>query len=181
MQAVGRGGAQSAGSSAVSVESGKIVRRRIDLVGEEESIALSAMPHELVHVLLADLFPNAAPPRWAEEGLALRSDTSDKQARHLRDLRYALQTGTALPVDRLFASTSYPSGWERAVFYGQSLSVVEYLAQRDTTEQFVQFVKLCTETSHDQALRDVYDIHGVAELQRCWREHALASLAKSPQ
>ncbi|MDA1052094.1 MAG: hypothetical protein O3C40_16640 [Planctomycetota bacterium] len=177
MRAVGSGGTQTIGSSAIRIQSGKVLHRRIDLLAEDRSRALSALRHEMIHVLFAELFPEAAPPRWAEEGLALLHDSDDKRARHLNDLRQALETKTTIPLTRLFATADYPTGWQRAVFYGQSMSVVEYLTQLDASDEFLRFVKLCTETGHESALRTVYEIDSLDDFEHGWRQHILASLA----
>jgi len=175
-QAVGRGGGETVGSSAIRIRSGKIFQRRIDLLAEDRDRALSALRHEMIHVLFAELFPENAPPRWAEEGLALLHDSEDKQVRHLDDLRQAVETRTTIPMNRLFATAEYPTGWQRAVFYGQSMSVVEYLMQLSTPDQFVRFVQLGLEENHETALQAVYRIDGLDEFERGWHKHALASV-----
>ncbi|MBI2478677.1 MAG: hypothetical protein HYV60_08600 [Planctomycetia bacterium] len=164
LQAVGRGGEQTVGSSAIRIKSGKVLHRRIDLLADDRSRALSALRHELIHVLFAELFPQAVPPRWAEEGLALLNDSDDKQVRHLNDLREAVETSTTIPLNRLFAAVDYPTGWQRAVFYGQSMSVVEYLTQLDAPDQFLRFVQLSLDAGHVHALRTVYKIDSLTRL-----------------
>jgi hypothetical protein len=171
LQAVGAAGAQTVGSSAVRFRGRQVVARRIDLLAETREQALAALPHELVHVVLAQLFPDAAPPRWAEEGLALLYDPADKQQRHRDDLRQALQGQGAIPLPRLFLEAGYPTGWPRGVFYGQSLSMVEYLTALGGRGQFVRFVQGCLDQGHDAALRAVYGIDGAADLERRWRAH----------
>lgn len=178
LRAVGRGGAQTVGSSAIRIKSGKVLHRRIDLLADDRSRALSALRHELIHVLFAELFPQAVPPRWAEEGLALLNDSDDKQVRHLNDLRDAVETSTTIPLNRLFAAVDYPTGWQRAVFYGQSMSVVEYLTQLDTPDQFLRFVQLSLDAGHEHALRTVYKIDSLDDLERGWREYALSAIPK---
>lgn len=175
LEAVGQGGGQTVGSSVIGIDAGRILNRRIDLLAEDRNRALSALPHELVHVLFAELFPNAAPPRWAEEGFALLNDPNDKQARHRRDLYDALRTKTTLSLNSLFSATDYPTGWRRAVFYGQSMSLVEYLTGLDTPQQFVRFVNLSMDTGRDHALKAIYHIDGLGDLERRWRKHAIIS------
>jgi hypothetical protein len=159
------------------MDAGRIFKRRIDLLGEDRDWALSALPHELVHVLLAEHFPNAAPPRWAEEGFALLADAHDKRSRHRRDLHQALRTKTTMPLQKLFSTGNYPTSWQRAVFYGQSLSLVEYLVLLDTPQQFVRFVGLAMDTGHDRALKAIYGINGLGDLERRWHKYAIASVA----
>jgi hypothetical protein len=175
MAAVGGNGSQTIGSSTISIGAGRVTKRRIDLLAVDVEKGLAALPHELVHVLFVDAFPTVAPPKWAEEGLALVMDSRDKRVRHLRDLDAALQSHSTLPLRRLLADDNYPSASHRAAFYGQSLSLVEYLMQTAPPQDFIRFVKLSTTHGADRALTDVYRL-SATELERDWR-NSLTSTA----
>jgi hypothetical protein len=168
-RAVGAGGSQTVGSSNVSFSAGRITQRRIDLLAADADKGLAALPHELVHVLFADAFPNTPPPKWAEEGFALLLDSPDKQARHRRDLATAFASRTTLPLQRLLADPNYPSPAHRAAFYAQSLSLVEYFTADQSPKEFIRFVKLSLDRGHDAALQTIYglDTH---TLERAWHE-----------
>lgn len=168
LAAVGRNGAQTIGSSTISLSGGRVTQRRIDLLAINVDQGLAALPHELVHVLFVDVFPTRVPPKWAEEGLALVMDSAEKQSRHRRDLDDAVRAHSTLPVSRLLADENYPSLAQRAAFYGQSLSLVEYLMQQAPPADFVRFVKLSVERGADRALVEVYHSSAV-ELERDWR------------
>jgi hypothetical protein len=168
LNAVGSGAAQTVGNSAITFSAGRVTQRRINLLASNAEQRLSALPHELVHVLFADAFPKNPPPKWAEEGLALSMDPADKQARHARDLEAALRSRSTLPLARLVADVDYPATTQRAAFYAQSLSLVEFLTQCESPKEFVRFVKLSTERGHDRALREVYSMDS-RELESRWR------------
>ena len=51
---------------------------------------MTALPHELTHLILADRFSPRQVPRWSDEGMAVLADPAEKQRLHLRDLRQAL-------------------------------------------------------------------------------------------
>lgn len=176
LRAVGMGGGQTVGSSLVRTDRGQVVERRIDILAEDHDKGMAALPHEIVHVLLADWFPSATLPHWAEEGLATREDDAEKKLRHLRDLHHALQTNTALSLPVLFSENSYPTGAQRAAFYGQSLSVVDYLSQRRDPDQFLRFVREFQAHGYDRALAAVYGIQSVRELEHDWRRHVTSQL-----
>lgn len=167
--AVGAAGRFTVGSSRVRLARGRVIERRIDLLALTTAEALKNLRHELVHVLFAERFPHRAPPRWAEEGLALLTDTAEKQVRHRRDLRYAVRTAATIPLPELLKATEYPDGWQRAVFYGQSLALVEFLVARESPRSFIQFVDLASKSGYDQALRDVYQLKDTAALRHLWR------------
>jgi hypothetical protein len=169
--AVGTAGAHTVGSSEITSAGGRVTRRRIDLLTMDTNSDLSALPHELVHVLFADAFPATVPPKWAEEGLALMMDTDEKRARHLRDLKSAFQSKSELPLMQLFERTDYPGDARRALFYAQSLSVAEYLMQLDSPRQFMRFALLSADQGYERALGTVYGIN-TQELDFRWRKSA---------
>jgi hypothetical protein len=174
LAAVGGNGAQTIGSSTISLSGGRVTQRRIDLLAVDVDKGLAALPHELVHVLFVDAFPTRLPPKWAEEGLALVMDPADKQARHRRDLDAAFRSRSTLPISRLLADENYPTLSQRAAFYGQSLSLVEYLMRQATPADFVRFVQLSVERGADRALADVYQLNA-RELERDWRLYATST------
>ena len=180
LRAVGKNAAQTVGSSVISISSGRVTQRRIDLLVEDSKQGLSALPHELVHVLFVDVFPTTAPPKWVEEGLALSMDTPDKRARHGRDLDAALRTRTTLPLKRLLADVEYPAATQRAAFYAQSLSLVEYLSGQASPREFLEFARLSTTHGSEHALAEVYQLDA-DQLERNWLRYMThESLAANP-
>ncbi|HWA98533.1 MAG TPA: hypothetical protein VG713_08570, partial [Pirellulales bacterium] len=93
------------------------------------------------------------------------------------DLQTALRGGTELALNDLFARTDLPASDGCGVFYGQSLSVVQFLVERSGRATFLEFVKQSLGVGYDHALRDHYQIRNVRELERQWREHAVQSPA----
>ncbi len=176
LQAVGPGGGQTVGSSLVRSNVGSVVERRIDLLVEDHDKGLAALPHEMVHVLLGEVFPDAPVPHWAEEGLATLEDSADKRRRHLRDLHHAYLTDSMFPLNSLFAENTYPTGHQRAVFYGQSMSVVDFLRQQGEPHGFLHFVQESKRNGYDRALATVYGIQNVRELEARWRRHVTSQL-----
>jgi hypothetical protein len=151
--------------------------RRIDLLTADTHDDLRALPHELVHILFADVFPKTPPPKWAEEGLALLMDSSEKQSRHLGDLKLALRSGSLLPLGQLLSDADYPGDSRRAVFYAQSLSLAEYLTQLDSPRQFMRFAGLSADRGFERGLATVYGINTV-ELDSSWRKYAVHAIGR---
>ncbi|TWT29513.1 gluzincin family metallopeptidase [Blastopirellula retiformator] len=178
--AIGRGGAQTSGSSLVQSVEGEIVLRRIDLLYSEERGA-SALPHELTHVVLADRFDNGRPPRWLDEGIATMADPTEKRTLHQRDCHAALRSGDALPVVQLLHLDEFASAKQVPAFYGQSLSLVHFLGSQDEPIRLVEFAETAGHKGYDRALREIYQIDGVAELERRWRTYALRHGTQAPQ
>jgi hypothetical protein len=186
---VGAGGAQTFASSWIEFARDKQVsKRRIDLRGDG-SLGVAALPHEMTHVVLADLLGGQQPPRWADEGMALLADAPHKQQLHERDLREGLQRGLAFSSAELVLLDSYPQPARVPAFYGQSASLTAFLVARDKPTKFVEFLRQAQKEGYDAALQATYDIQNIRELERLWQAHrqrlpgnlidALAVLAKA--
>ncbi|EAQ78596.1 hypothetical protein [Blastopirellula marina] len=178
--AVGRGAAQTSGSSTVRVVAGEIVGRRIDLLCDARKVA-SALPHELTHVVLADRFDAARPPLWLDEGIATMADTTEKRTLHHRDCHDALRSGDALRVAQLLRLEQFTSAKQVPAFYGQSLLLVHFLAEQGEPAQLIDFAEAALERGYDRALRDIYQIEGIDDLERRWRKYAWSKGPRTPQ
>lgn len=162
------GGERTVGSSWIESSQGKIVTRRIDIRGDKPNWFEGALPHELIHVLLADRFRAKPPGRWAEEGWAILVDPTEKQFRHDTDLRRALARGEHFRLGEMLELTEYPGAERITAFYGQSASLVRFLAERRTPADFSAFLKRAASHGYDAALREHYGIDGVADLESRW-------------
>lgn len=172
--AVGRGGEQSFGSSWIDFQSGRITARRIDLLVDSRGV-ISALGHEMTHLVVADAFPGVQPPIWANEGLALLADSSEKQRLHQRDLEQSLRLRAGYHSAELFQMANYPQPERLAAFYAQSASVTAFLVKLGGTKEFLPFLKRSSDVGYDQALADFYDIDDVAELHRRWHAETVRS------
>lgn len=171
VEAVGRGSERTVGSSSVKTSKGRIVARRIDLLKADADFLNAALPHELTHVVLSDKFATNPLPRWADEGIAILADPQAKQGRHQNDLQHAYSTGTAFHAGELLAMEDYPRPDRFGAFYGQSASLTEFLVARKTPSHFVAFMERARREGYDSALRRCYEIDGIGELDRQWRQH----------
>jgi hypothetical protein len=170
-QAVGRGGERTVGSSSVKSNNGRIVARRIDLLEADTEFLKAALPHELTHVVVNDRFLTNPLPRWADEGIAILADPQAKQRRHQNDLQVAVLDGTAFHAASLLALEDYPPPDRFGAFYGQSASLTEYLVERESPAHFLAFMTCARRDGYDSALRRYYEIDGIGELNRQWRQH----------
>lgn len=179
LQAVGRGGGSTSGSSLVRLENSRIVQRRIDLLVDQQG-GLPALAHELTHVVLADRF-GGQPPRWIDEGVATAADSLEKQTLHYRDCQHALRSGTALRIVEVLTLEQFTSAEQVPAFYGQSLSLVHFLAAQDEPGRIIDFAEKAGEHGYDQALKDCYGIDGIADLELKWRNFATTAGQKPVQ
>jgi hypothetical protein len=127
-----------------------------------------ALAHELTHVILADAFSDREIPRWADEGMAVLADPHAKRSLHLQDLQAARSTNATFRVVEILTMADYPQPERTAAFYGQSVSLVKFLVERGTPEQFVRFLRQATDQGYELALRETYKIDGVRDLETRW-------------
>lgn len=178
VRTVGRGSELTVGASVVE-KRGNATVRRIDLRGDGADCFTAALPHELTHVVVADRFVGRAMPRWSDEGMAVLADPADKQSLHADDLRDGLARRETFPLPELANISNYPPEDRWGVFYGQSVSMVQFLVERKGSTEFVDFVELAMNRGYDSALRSIYGIQSLGELDRQWRASASAALSKS--
>jgi hypothetical protein len=180
LAAVGAGAGQTFGSSYVEFSKNRQVQRRqIDFRGDCEH-GLASVPHELTHVVVADLLGGRQPPRWADEGMAMLADSAAKRRLHERDLQAGLSQRTAFRTVELLNLDSYPHPSRVPAFYGQSCSLTALLVARNKPATFVAFLRTSAEKGYDSALRECYAIENVQELEQLWRADLLAKPARSP-
>ncbi len=168
-QAVGRGGEQTLGCATVSYGDQGISLRRLDLRGDVPDPLRHTVPHELTHVVVAERFVEADPPRWADEGLAVLADPPEKQSEYRRHLERALTSGSATRLSDLLGRDELAFGNQRGLFYGQSASLVSFLMAEGTPRQLLDFLVDANRLGYTESLRAHYRISDSAELERRWR------------
>jgi hypothetical protein len=151
----------------IDSKNGQITTRRIDLLVDSQG-TISALGHELTHVVIADVFPEGRPPAWVNEGAAVLADSATKQALHQRDLDNSVRQRTAFHCAELLQMASYPAPQRIPTFYGQSASLIAFLGGIGGSEKLLPFLKDATTGGYDLALRKHYGIQSVAELQQRW-------------
>jgi hypothetical protein len=164
----------SPGFSTMTVNGGKISGRRINLKADHVNLLTAVLPHEVTHVVLADLFPSRPIPRWADEGMAVLSEPRAEQKARAADLAEPLASGRLFQLQQLM-SMDYPDGRFWGLYYAQSVSVTQYLVSLASPAKFVEFLKGAETNGIEPELRRVYQIDGFADLQRGWLEHARAT------
>ena len=167
------GGPPATARGATSLEFGpdRVISRRIDVMGDGPDVVPDALAHELVHVVLADHFTAAAPPRWADEGIALLFDGIAKQAEHEADFRAALSRGLAFSAADLLAIEHYPVDAARQrVFYGQSAALVRWLIARRDAATFIRFVADAQSGDLPAAFEHHYGLEMSDVFDSAWKE-----------
>ena len=157
------------GATAIEFAEAGVCVRRIDLMDDDPTDVPEALAHELVHVILADHFTAAPPPRWADEGLAVLFDNEDKQAGHARDFEAARRAGMTWSVSHLLTMEEYPREPHRQrVFYGQSAALVRWLIDQRGAATLLSFLDDAAAIGEGPALERHYGFSAVAALERAW-------------
>jgi hypothetical protein len=165
-RAVRLGGGATFASALVKRDGEGVRLRRIDLRTDVAGFLTAALPHELCHVVLADVFPDA--PLWLDEGIAILADPAAKQRLHERDFRLGLKRGTAYSAAELLSLKAYPPAERWGVFYGQSASLVRSLLERGSAAELLAMARSANEIGPNLALRKTFGVSGLNEIDRMW-------------
>ena len=168
----------SPGFSTMGMNSGRIVSRRINLRADHPNVIKAILPHEVTHVVLADLFPTQQIPRWADEGLSVLSEPASEQAIRAAELEEPLATGRLFRLPDLM-QMDYPDNQYWGLYYAQSVSLTRFLVDQGTPQQFVTFVKASQLNGAEAALKQVYKIKGNGDLQVKWLAYAKSKSAQA--
>lgn len=166
----------SPGFSTMGVNGNRIIARRVNLRADHPQLLTAILPHEVTHVVLADLFTEKQIPRWADEGMAVLAEPVSEQLSRAGDLAAPLDQGRLFKLSELMA-IDYPNAESWALYYAQSVSLTQFLVASGTPEQFVGFVRTAQREGIEQALRDFYQIEGFPDLEKRWRSYARRQLA----
>lgn len=170
-QATGRP-AGSSGTAIVRLSNGRASERRIDLRADDAELASNALPRELTHIVLADLFPDKPPPKWAEEGMAVLSGSAEEAGRYTSTLRRCARDGEWFGLIQLTELKDFPAD-KITGFYCESVSLTEYLIHMRGERNFTIFLRDCQRYGTAQALKRQYGIDNPQSLEAAWKRSAL--------
>jgi hypothetical protein len=164
---------ESPGFSTMGMSGGKIIGRRINLRADHPNIVVAVLPHELTHVILADLFPKKQIPRWADEGIAVLSEPQVERDQRTGELSEPLNKGQIFRINDL-VTLDYPSPKNWNLFYAQSVSLTQFLVEQSSPGKFIEFLRSSQVSGTEPALLEHYAIQGLSDLETRWLEYARA-------
>lgn len=162
----------SPGFSTMGVSGSQVVARRVNLRADHPQVLAAILPHEVTHVVLADVFNDQQIPRWADEGMAVLAEPSSEQAGRAADLHAPLADQRVFKISQLM-TIDYPDSKDWNLFYAQSVSLTQFLVRQGTAAQFVTFVKNAQRQGPEAALREVYRFKSLDDLEARWRDYAV--------
>lgn len=161
----------SPGFSTMGLSGGRVVARRINLRADHEGLVDAVVPHEVAHVVLADLFPTQQIPRWADEGIAVLAEPDGAQSGRLAHLEGPLSSGRVFRSGQLMTA-AMPDGRYWDLFIAQSASLTRYLIQLDSPGRLVSYLRESHQLGAEAALRKVYGFEGFDDLHARWLAHS---------
>ncbi len=162
----------STGRADVKLREGIAVSRRIDLRADDATLFDDALPRELTTVILADLFANQAPPKWAELGMAVLATSEVEVGRYLRTLPRCDRDGDLPTVENLLKATDIPLKGMTG-FYVESVSLVDFLVRWQGEKTFTAFVRDGQRYGTESALKRQYGVKDYRQLEDAWRANVL--------
>lgn len=157
----------SPGFSTMGLNGGRVVARRINLRADAEGVIESVTPHEVSHVVTADLFPRQQVPRWADEGMAILAEPAEAQETRLADLDSPLSSGRVFGSGPMMTSPS-PDARFWDLYMAQSASLTRFLVQLDSPSRFLTFLRDAERLGTEAALRSAYGFEGFDDLHDRW-------------
>lgn len=139
----------------------------------EDGFMDGLLPHEISHLILKDFIGRAQPiPLWFDEGVAQLQEEGKKEKARVF-MRYMVKEDKYIPFRSLF---NHDIRREKdvnkaALFYIQSVSIVDFLISRYGSENFRELCGFLKEgLSFEQALDKAYasTIDSVDDLQKKW-------------
>ncbi|HEX3146778.1 MAG TPA: sigma-70 family RNA polymerase sigma factor [Gemmataceae bacterium] len=139
------------------------VAAEMHIEGELDCLLSDVVPHEVTHTVLADHF-KAPVPRWADEGIALLSESEDEQSRCIQVAAETANAGKMLQMKTLFNSKDYPA--DNVVgFFAESFWVTKLLVERRDNPTFIRFIQDGSKDGWDVAAKRHYGFASLDDLE----------------
>ena len=167
-RALGHVGDRSVGSTRMNFDKGRPTERRIDLRADATDWSTGALPHELTHVVLGDVFGGRSIPRWADEGMAMLAESPAKKRLRMASLKHSTAHRIGFSMSSLLGVQGLPEPHLRDPFYSQSAALVSLLVTERGSKSFIEFVRKSQTNGQSRALDEVYGFTTSNDLQRLW-------------
>ncbi len=161
--------ATATGRAEVKLSGGQVGSRRIDLRADDETLTETALPRELMHVVLADLYPTQPPPAWAGLAMAVLSTNESEVGRYLRTAQRCARDGELPSADSVLTADAVPAKGVTG-FHAESVAVADYLVRWKGEKMFTAFVRDSLRYGPEAALKRQYGFADGRELELAMRK-----------
>jgi RNA polymerase sigma factor (sigma-70 family) len=168
-----------AGATVMRFGGGRAHVREMKLEGALAAVLADCLPHEVTHAVLATHFGKPL-PRWADEGIAISSESPEEQERHAQMFRKSLKENPdrIIRLRDLLESKDYPRNLQD--FWVQSHSLASFFVGRKDRPTLLAFVKDGMETNWEKAGAKHYGFRDLDTLEKAWFEYAGLSKEGDP-
>jgi hypothetical protein len=168
------------GWTSYDVSPGRVGRFHITLTGTLQQIQDYILPHEVTHTVLAR-WMGQAPPRWADEGVALLSETESQKARQRRLAAELVAARRVMPLKEMIALDQYPQDHREMIdFYLSSFSLTEFLVAQGGRPRLLAFLGDVRKQGWEPALQHHYAFSDAEVLEAAWHSWTLKAEGEPP-
>ena len=153
--------AGSGGATTFTFDGGNVTAQ-MQVEGPLDRLLADVIPHEVTHLVMADHFRTAL-PRWADEGIALQTESEEERVRYIQLAAEAANAGHLMQVKALLAAREYPR--EVAAFFAESYWLARLLVERKDRATFLNFVRKGMTADWESAAKEFYG-SGLDEIEK---------------
>ncbi|MCA9108340.1 MAG: hypothetical protein KDA52_00215 [Planctomycetaceae bacterium] len=158
------------GLTSYVVDDGQATEFRMTIYGPLGEMLETVLPHEVSHAVLASYLGQII-PRWADEGIALMSESMSVRKRQRLLAREIIESKEAPSLRTVLSTLDYPADHNRVLeFYAHSHSLTEFLVKRGSKRRLIQFLEDCPDRAWDEAVRHHYAFPNVEAMEVAWRD-----------
>ena len=126
-----------------------------------------ALPHEVMHTVLATHFKKPL-PRWADEGAAVIAAESEETTKYHASFDALHQLNKHLSLRRLFAVKDFNEVDNVILVYAQGATVTRFLVERKDRPTFLRFLSAGMNSGWESAAKDIYDFASIEAMEQAW-------------
>jgi len=163
---------ESPGHSRIEIDpaSQRVVNRRMDMHCDQNGMLETVLPHETTHTVVAGMFGPTHVPRWADEGMAVLTETPGRIEQHRRNLIRFHKEQTLFGVRELMEQREFPARERISAWFAQSVFLVEFLAAQHGAVVFSEFLRDGLREGYELALRRHYS-WSFSDLEAHWGQY----------
>lgn len=166
--------AEATGHAFVKLEAQQVTDRRIDLRTDDTAADGDTLARELTYVILADLFPDRDPPRWAAIGMAVHAAAGEAE-RCQQTLPRCHRDGELFAMGTFLDLKGPPKPAAVTAYYVESVSLVDHLVRKKNEKTFRIFLLDAQRYGVEKALERQYGYATVKDLDDEWRRASLTT------
>ncbi len=136
------------------------------LEGPLDQLLADTLPHEVTHTVMATHFGKPI-PRWADEGIAMMSESPEERTRHVLQALQLVANGRTMRLKKLLPMTNFPV---HPILYAQSHLLISFLVEQKDRATLLVFVKDGMQGDWDKAAAKHYGFRDLEQMESLWKQ-----------